>query len=432
MKKYLTVLSSLILTSFSLQPLAPASAIDLMVLGPGERIHGADISRWQHPNGKEINFNKMRSAGVDFVMIKASDTRDDADQLSAKYVKMDRKGAQAAGIYTGFYHYALLPDVSSRAAVKRDARVQAQKVIWRLASLGGYNQMDLPFALDLENNCVRLSSTGVCQKRASRSTATAWAKEFLKAVKSKTGRTPLIYSSPYFLENSLIRDKELSTYPLWIAQYAIDPATEGAKPNVKAAGCFVHSWTTAQCSANWAIWQYTSCGIAPKYGVPGTRLDLNVFGGSMENFQSLLTGNWLPDFADLMPHDETTTMTITSIKASTSDKKAVISVEVFRPDLSPVVTGSVKFYFDSETPNVPAVKQTLTRETSGVWQIAIAGLPAGVWFGKVGFKDASGTHSEISIPLELAITQGPTPAPAPSKKPVTKPATDSCKNQIKN
>jgi len=55
MKKYLTVLSSLILTSFSLQPLTPASAIDLMVLGPGERIHGADIRRWQHPDQHRWN-----------------------------------------------------------------------------------------------------------------------------------------------------------------------------------------------------------------------------------------------------------------------------------------------------------------------------------------------------------------------------------------
>ena len=50
--------------------------------GPGGRIHGADISRWQHPNDKTIDFVKMYDAGIRFVMIKASDTRDDADALS--------------------------------------------------------------------------------------------------------------------------------------------------------------------------------------------------------------------------------------------------------------------------------------------------------------------------------------------------------------
>lgn len=432
MKKFLAAGASLAFLAFSLHTIAPASATDLNLIGPGGRIHGADISRWQHPNDKPIDFMTMHDAGVSFVMIKASDTRDDADLLAVKYLQMDRTGAQDAGIYTGFYHYAILPDVTSPTAIARDARVQAQKVVWRIASLGGYNEKDLPVALDLENNCVRLSSTKVCKKYASRSAATLWSKTFLKAIKEKTGRTPLIYSSPHFLESSLLRDKELSTYPLWIAQYAIDPAKEGSKPNVKAAGCFVHSWTTAQCSANWTVWQYTSCGIAPKYGVPGNRLDLNVFSGTPEKFQSLLTGTWLPEVSDLMPQGETTTMTITSVFASTTNRNAVISVEVKRPDNSPVVTGAVKYYFNSTNQVVPKVTQTVARETSGSWKLSIAGLPAGTWVGNVGFKDASGTHAEIKQPLVLTIAQGPTPPPAPIKKPPTRPATDGCKNQIKN
>ena len=432
MKKSFAAVASLIFLAFSIQSVSPAAATDLNLIGPGGRIHGADISRWQHPNDKAIDFVKMHDAGISFVMIKASDTRDDADLLSVKYLKMDRAGAQDAGIYTGFYHYAILPDVTSPSAIARDARVQAQKVVWRIASLGGYNEKDLPVALDLENNCVRLSRTKVCKKYATRSAATLWSKTFLNTIKEKTGRTPLIYSSPHFLENSLVRDKELSSYPLWIAQYAIDPAKEGSKPNVKAAGCFVHSWTTAQCSANWTVWQYTSCGIAPKYGVPGNRLDLNVFSGTPEKFQSLLTGTWLPDIADSMPQGETTTMTITSVFASTTNKNAVISVEVKRPDNSPVVTGGVKYYFNSTNQMVPKVTQTIARETSGSWKISIVGLPAGTWVGNVGFKDASGTHAEIKQPLVLTIAQGPTPPPAPTKKPSTKPASDSCKNQIKN
>ena len=438
MRKALSALACLIFLTFSLEFVNPASATDLNLIGPGGRIHGADISRWQHPDDKPIDFVKMHAAGVSFVMIKASDTRDDADLLSAKYLKMDRTAAQDAGIYTGFYHYAILPNVTAPSAISRDARVQAQKVIWRIGSLGGYNEMDLPVALDLENNCVRVSSTKVCKKYATRSAATLWAKTFLKTIKEKTGRTPFIYSSPHFLENSLIRDKELSTYPLWIAQYAIDPAKDGAQPNfklgyrVKAAGCFVHSWTTSQCSANWTVWQYTSCGIAPKYGVPGSRLDLNVFSGGLDKFQSLLTGTWLPDISDVMPQGESTTMTITSVFATTTNKNAVISVEVMRPDGSPVVTGSVKYYFNSTNQVVPKVTQTVARETSGAWKLSIAGIPAGTWVGNVGFKDASGTHAEIKEPLVLTITQGPTPPPTPTKKPSIKPATDGCKNQIKN
>lgn len=438
MKKLVTALSAAVFIALSIQSITPASATDLGLTGPGGKIAGIDISRWQHPDDKPIDFQKMHDAGISFVMIKASDTRDDADLLSAKYLKTDRAAAQAAGIYTGFYHYAILPNVTSPSAIIRDAKVQALKVTWRIASLGGFNDMDLPVALDLENNCTQLSRTKVCKRYATRSAATLWSKTFLDSLKNKTLRTPLIYSSPHFLENSLVRDKTLSTYPLWIAQYAIDPAKEGAQPNfklganIKAGGCFVHSWTMSSCSANWTVWQYTSCGIAPKYGVPGTRVDLNIFAGAAEKFKSLLTGTWVPDPSDEMPQNETTTMVINSVVATTTNKNAVITVDVMRPDSSPVVTGGVKYYFDSRNPVVPKVTQTIQRETSGSWKLTISGIPAGTWLGNVGFKDASGTHAEVKTPLVLTVEQGPTPPPTPTKKPVVKPASDGCKNQIKN
>ncbi|CAN2185831.1 Acm Lyzozyme M1 (1,4-beta-N-acetylmuramidase) [Candidatus Nanopelagicaceae bacterium] len=411
---------------------APSYSAELKVSGPAGKIHGADISRWQHPFDKAINFKKMRKAGIDFVMIKASDTRDESDLLAVKYLKQDRTGAQEAGIHTGFYHYALLPNVTTKAAIQRDARAQAQKVIWRIGSIGGFNELDLPYALDLENNCVQYASSNRCVKTATRSHATLWSKTFLSHIKEKTGRTPLIYSSPHFLENSLKRDKELSKYPLWIAQYTIDPAKPGAKPNVKSGGCFVHSWTTSQCSANWTVWQYTSCGIAPKYGVPGSRLDLNVFGGGIEKFQSLLTGTWVPDPQDEMPVGETTTITISSVTASTTNKKVTISVDVTRPDSSAVVTGSVQFRFAPTNLQAPTINQVVSRETSGRWKIAIAGITAGSWLGNIEFKDASGTHSNILAPVSFTVEQGPTPTPKPTKKPAPKPAVDGCRNQIKN
>jgi hypothetical protein len=107
-------------------------------------------------------------------------------------------------------------------------------------------------------------------------------------------------------------------------------------------------------------------------------------------------------------------------------------VDVKRPDSSPVVTGSVRYYFTSNNPVIPKVTQTVARETSGSWKLTIAGIPAGTWLGNVGFKDTSGTHADVQTPLALTIEQGPTPPPAPKKKVVAKPAGDTCKNQIKN
>ena len=407
-------------------------------LGPGGRIHGADISLWQHPQGQSIDFVKMYAAGLRFVMIKSSDTKDASDAIALKYLLMDRLAAQAAGIFTGFYHYAILPDVTDPAAVVIDAQAQAQKVIWRLAAIGGYTEKDLPYALDLENNCVRLSATNSCAKYAKKALITLWAKTFLKALKDATNRTPILYSYPTFLESAMTRDVELTQYPLWIAQYGIDPADPLAQPGQKVSGCFVHSWTAANCSSQWTMWQYTSCGIAPKYGVPGRRLDLNIFRGSASAFLDLAKGSWVPDAAELMPANEPSQLSIRSTSATTTSKGATVLVDVTRPDGRPVVTGTVAFVIDSSTAISTELVQRAVRQTSGTWSLSIKGAPAGTWRGLITFIDASRTHASSSQPIEFTLTQSipPSPtstaAPIPKPAPTKKPASDGCANQIRN
>jgi lysozyme len=410
----------------------PAQFIDL--LGPGGRIHGADVSRWQHPNDKQIDFVKMYEAGMRFVFIKASDTRETADLLAVKYAAMDHHAAQAAGIYTGFYHYAVLPDVSSNEEIKRDALAQAQKVVWRLASMGGYSERDLPYALDLENKCVRYSATGACQKYATRSAVTLWATTFLASLKEKTGRTPILYSYAAFLEGSMSRSPELAQYPLWLAQYGIDPANPINQPGLKNIGCYVHSWTGANCDSQWTVWQYSSCGIAPKYGVPGSRLDLNVFRGTPSSFLDLAKGSWTPSLVDLMPQREPTVLTVLTQSSTTTNKYVTFKVNVARPDGSPVVTGNVKLVFDKSTTPEFRPRQTIVRETSGVWTLALRDVPAGTYLGKIKFQDVSGTHEDSIFPVTFTVAQGPTPSPKPTPSPTAtkKPTTDGCRGQIKN
>jgi len=409
-------------------------ALIITAAGPGGRIHGADISRWQHPSDKTIDFVKMYEAGLRFVMIKASDTREDADQLSLKYLVMDHSAAQAAGIYTGFYHYAILPDVTDSEAIMRDATAQAQKAVWRLASIGGYTQRDLPYALDLENKCVRLSSSGACQKYATRSAVTLWATTFLRILKEKTGKVPILYSYSNFLESSMNRNAELAQYPLWLAQYAFDPSDPVNQPGLKASGCYVHSWTGANCDSQWTMWQYTSCGIAPKYGVPGSRLDLNLFRGSANDFLGLIQGSWIPQTLDLMPINEPSTLTVNALSASTTNKLVVFKTTVTRPDLTPVVTGSVKLVFDSVNAPTNKPTQTVLRETSGTWTLAVKNLQAGTYTGRIVYTDVSQTHAQSSAPVIFTVVQGPTPSPipTPTKKPTKKPSGDGCANQIKN
>lgn len=406
--------------------------------GPGGRIHGMDISKWQHPGDAPIDFVKMYNAGIRFVMIKSSDTRDSSDAQALKYLVMDHNAAQSAGIYTGFYYYATLPDTTDTATIIQDAQAQAQKAIWRLASLGGYTNRDLSYALDLENNCVRVSTSGSCTKYAARNAVTLWANTWLSAVADKTARAPIIYSYPQFLENAMTRSSDLLKYPLWIAHYSLNPFDPLSQPGQKTAGCFVHSWTTSNCSSLWIVWQYTSCGIAKKYGVPGTRVDLDVFRGTTGAFLNLVKGTWTPEPADLMPVQEPSTTTVNSVSASSSNKPVIFMVDVNRPTGTPVVTGSVKFVADPLSGLNLTPIQNAVRSSSGSWTLTVKGLPAGTWNGAIVFSDISGTHASSSAPIQLSITQGPIPSPSPTPsikptpKPTKTPVVDGCKYQIKN
>ena len=399
----------------------------------GGRIQGSDVSRWQHPNDQPIDFKKKFDAGMRFVMIKGSDAQEAADILAMRWLVEDRNAAQAAGLYTGMYHFAYLPNSEDPEYVIRDAKAQAQKVIWRLASLGGYNERDLPLALDLENNCVKKSKSGSCIKTMSRSMVTLWAETWLKTVEEKTGRKPFLYSYSQFLESATSRSETLRQYPLWLAHYGINPADPIAQPGQRATiGCFVHSWSSANCSSQWQIWQYSSCGIGKKYGVPSSRLDLNVFRGTPESFLSLIQGKWQPEVADLMPVNEPTKINLISVAAIDTNDPVEVNVEVFRSIGTPVVTGTVVFRPTDAALKIK--KQTAVRSASGRWELTIEGLPAGTTAGTLNYVDISKTHADNEMPLAITLMQGPVlPKPTPTPKPTTtKAPVDSCAKQIKH
>jgi GH25 family lysozyme M1 (1,4-beta-N-acetylmuramidase) len=408
-----------------------AGPLQLVTTGPGNRIHGVDISKWQHPYDKPINFAKMAKAGVRFVIIKGSDSQVPADVLAKKYLIADRTAAQAAGLYTGFYYFSYLPDTTKKAEIIADAKAQAQKTIWRLGEIGGYTEQDLPVALDLETNCVRIIS-GVCKKYASRANVSLWAKTWLAEVEAKTNRKPFVYSYPSFLQNAMTRSTELAKYPLWIAAYGKQPAEPANHPGMKSVGCFAHSWTKADCRADYQIWQYTSCGKGSKYGVASSRIDLNVFSGSEDKFYALTKGVWQPEAVDLLPFNEPTTATlISSVTSITTNDSADFVVDAVRPNGTPVVTGSVRFI--SADSLVKVGVQDVIRSASGRWTLKISALTAGTYVGFIEYFDESQTHASSVMPVMFEVTQGPTPTPKPSptKKPAPKPV-DACAGQIRN
>jgi hypothetical protein len=98
------------------------------------------------------------------------------------------------------------------------------------------------------------------------------------------------------------------------------------------------------------------------------------------------------------------------------------------------VTGAIKLVFDAATAPKTRPVQTVLRATSGEWTLAIKGVPAGTYSGKVVYTDVSQTHAESSQSVTFTVVQGPTPSatPEPTKKPTKKPSVDGCSKQIKN
>lgn len=397
--------------------------------GKGNRILGADIARYQHPvstlfpDGAPIDFQKMYAAGVRFLYIKASDGRDNGHNNAEKWFAHDRADAQAAGIYTGFYHYAYFPASTIAADIIADAQAQADKALWRLAAVGGYGQLDLPYALDIEETCVVTASNGNCSRSVTKSAATLWVKTWLARMFEKTQRKPIVYASPSFLQGYLNRDAALRQYPLWAAHYDRDPGVLANFPGMKSDGtCFIHAWTLNNCTSQWAIWQYSSSGKASTYGIAGGNLDLNLYSGTSDEFLQFAKGTWTPSATDFLPFNEATTMTLSNVIASLSTAPLTASIKVARPTGLPVVSGGIAFTLSAgatglaPTPEqLAAIKTSTTRTGVGSWDIKVTGLPAGDWIGVFTFTDPSKVHAPTTglQPIMIAAPVQPTPVPTP-------------------
>lgn len=264
------------------------SSPNLITSGPGGRIFGLDISRYQHTTGQPIDFAKMYDSGVRFLWINGGNTLATPDLVAAAYYFPDRDGAQSQGIYTGFYYYAHLPNTTVRATIIANANNQANKVIKRLQEHDGLNALDMPVALDLETNCVSVTARGICRRSMGKSNVTLWAKTWMAKVATATGRPPLFYSYIGFINAHIANDPTLSQYPLWVSTAGIDPANPNNRPTLKSGRCPTSPWIDSTCNVNWKFWQYTGVGAGARYGLQSGPVDLNVFFGTSLQFLDLI------------------------------------------------------------------------------------------------------------------------------------------------
>ncbi|NBV89848.1 MAG: hypothetical protein EBR84_00335, partial [Actinobacteria bacterium] len=281
----------------------------IAIAGPGARIGGVDISRYQH-SILPLNFKQMAKSGVGFAFIKASDGNKSDDAITRSYVLTDSAAAKAAGIYVGYYHFGRVPDSNSSTVLIANAQKQATQALARLAELGGYDGKTMPYVLDIES----------APRSSTKESITLWTRTWLDAMYQATGRRSIVYSYRSFLTNKFLTDNATKNYlrlhPLWLAHPG-NPANPSIIPGKRETGigCYKNAWTLSDCTATWSFWQYTSTGDREKYGIPWSpksgqdcpvgvkfcspdvkqarfHLDLNVFNGSVLDLASLVQGTW--------------------------------------------------------------------------------------------------------------------------------------------
>ncbi|KAA2238160.1 glycoside hydrolase family 25 protein [Salinarimonas soli] len=204
-------------------------------------VHGIDISRWQ----SEIDWDAVRSAGTQFVFMKATEG---GDHIDPKF-RENWAGARAAGIPRGAYHFVFWC---------RPAHEQAE---WFKANVP--NDPDaLPPVLDVEWN----GHSRTCPKTLPRETAQEKIRILLRAMEEHTGKRPIIYTDITFHRDVFEGTTEFDTYPFWLRSVA-------AETHQRYVG------------RRWTFWQYTTTGRVP--GIRGD-VDRNAFYGSTAEWRRFL------------------------------------------------------------------------------------------------------------------------------------------------
>lgn len=202
-------------------------------------VHGIDVARYQN----QINWNKVRRAGIEFAFIKATEG---GDVLDARFAE-NWQGAKAAGIARGAYHFYYFC---------RPAKDQAN---WFIANVPK-DANALPPVLDMEWN----HASTTCKLRPAADVVQREMRIFLDIVSSHYGVKPLIYTTPAFYQDAEL--ERFSGYEFWLRSVADHPA-------------FVYP------DRKWLFWQYTGTGVMP--GI-STNTDINVFYGDKKTWQAWL------------------------------------------------------------------------------------------------------------------------------------------------
>lgn len=152
------------------------------------KIKGIDVSHWQG----DIDWKQVKSDGVEFTFIKATQGNDCIDEKFAENVK----GAYEAGIKVGAYHFGEFGSITEALAEAK----------YFLNVISTFN-FSYPLVLDIEQD----------KKQVGKKVLTDASLAFLNELIGR-GYSVMLYTGKSFLESNLDEDK-LKQFPFWIARY---------------------------------------------------------------------------------------------------------------------------------------------------------------------------------------------------------------------
>ena len=201
-------------------------------------VHGVDVSRWQG----DIDWVRLREQGANFAYIKATDGGDHLDPM----FKQNWRGAKAAGLRRGAYHFFYW------------CRVASEQADWFIRNVPR-DPDALPPVIDVEYN-----GQSNCKRRLTPDQVREKMQVFMDRLEKHYGKRPVIYTAPDFYRDNL--QQAFLDYPFWLRAVAQHPSK--VYPGRK-----------------WVFWQYSGSGLS--HGVDG-KIDLNVFSGSVSQWREWL------------------------------------------------------------------------------------------------------------------------------------------------
>ena len=207
-------------------------------------MQGIDVSKWNHEYGvslediKPLDWEALKAAGVDFVILKAGSTNGIDPSFEMNY-----RDAKAAGLQVGAYFYAYSDTVEETLA---DADML-------LSWLAG-KQFELPIYFDLEE--ISLMELGG-------EALTEICKAFIGRVQ-EAGYYGALYTNTEWMYNLLDTEWIMENLDVWYARYTT-PLPEGQEGFSLADEGFEWKDGTAykpgETDKRYGIWQYTDSGV---------------------------------------------------------------------------------------------------------------------------------------------------------------------------